>query len=147
MCLFILIKTFSFNLKSILNYIHTHTHTHTHTCMSFPGGSDDKESACNGGEPGFSPWAGKISWRRAWQPTLIFLPGESHEQRSLMGYSPWGCKESDTTERLNIAHIHIDVYIKSIPLFFPLLESRVSSQTGKNWLRLNFKQFHSYFLF
>ena len=41
---------------------------------------------------------GKIPWRRAWQPTPVFLPGESHRQRSLAGYSPWGCNESDTTE-------------------------------------------------
>ena len=41
-------------------------------------------------------------WRRKRQPTLVFLPGESHGQRSLAGYSPWGCKESDTTEWLNI---------------------------------------------
>ena len=39
-------------------------------------------------------------WRRQWQPTPVFLLGESHGQRSLVGYSPWGCKESDTTERL-----------------------------------------------
>ena len=38
----------------------------------------------------FDPWAGKILWRRAWQPTPIFLPGESHGQRSLAGYSPQG---------------------------------------------------------
>ena len=37
-------------------------------------------------------------WRRAWQPTLVFLPGESHGQRSVVGYSPWGRKESDMTE-------------------------------------------------
>ena len=41
---------------------------------------------------------GKILWRRAWQPTPVFLPGESHGQRSLAGYSLWDCKESDTTE-------------------------------------------------
>ena len=46
--------------------------------------------------PGFDPWVGKIPWRRAWQPTLVFLLGESHGQRSLAGYSPWGLKESDT---------------------------------------------------
>ena len=45
-------------------------------------------------------WVGKILWRRAWQPTPIFLPGESYGQRSLAGYSPWGHKESDTTEIL-----------------------------------------------
>ena len=42
---------------------------------------------------------GKIPWRKAWQPTSVFLPGESHGQRSLVGYSPKGHKESDVTER------------------------------------------------
>ena len=47
---------------------------------------------------GFNPWVRKIPWRTARQPTPVFLPGESHGQKSLMGYSPWGHKESDTTE-------------------------------------------------
>jgi len=47
---------------------------------------------------GFDSWVGKIPWRRKWQPTPVFLPGKSDGQRSLMGYSPWGCKELDTTE-------------------------------------------------
>ena len=45
----------------------------------------------------FDSWVGKIPWRRKWQPTPVFLPGKSHGQRSLVGYSPWGYKESDTT--------------------------------------------------
>ena len=45
------------------------------------------------GRPGFPPWVGKIPWRKAWQPTPVLLPGESHGQRSLVGHSPWGCKE------------------------------------------------------
>ena len=45
-------------------------------------------------------WLGKIPWRREWQPTPIFLPGEFHGQRSLAGYSPWGHRQSDRTERL-----------------------------------------------
>ena len=44
------------------------------------------------------PWVGKIPWRRKWPPTAVFLPGESHGQRSLEGHSPWGGKESDTPE-------------------------------------------------
>ena len=44
------------------------------------------------------PWVGKIPWKRAWQPTPVSLPGESHGQRSLAGCSPWGQKESDTIE-------------------------------------------------
>ena len=51
--------------------------------------------------PGFDPCVGKIPWRRKWQPTPVFLPGESHGGRSLLGYSPWGHKESAMTERLH----------------------------------------------
>ena len=43
---------------------------------------------------GFNPWVRKIPWRRKWQPTQVFLPTKCHGQRSLAGYSPWGCKES-----------------------------------------------------
>ena len=50
---------------------------------------------------GFYPWVGKIPCSRKWQPTPMFLPGESHGQRSLVGYSPWTQKESDTTQGLN----------------------------------------------
>ena len=58
-----------------------------------------KESTCQCRSCGFHPWVGKIPWwRRAWQPTPVFLPGEFHGQRSLVDHSPWGCKESDTTE-------------------------------------------------
>ena len=51
------------------------------------------------------PWVGKIPWRREQQPTPVFLPGKFHEQRSLVGYSSWGHKESDTTERLTFHFI------------------------------------------
>ena len=51
-----------------------------------------QESACQGRRPGFDGWVGKIPWRRAWQPTPVFLPGDSHGPRSLVGYSPWGCR-------------------------------------------------------
>ena len=49
----------------------------------------------------FDPWVGRIPWRRKWQATLVFLPGKSHGQRSLVGYSPWGCKEAKTAEQLS----------------------------------------------
>ena len=49
-------------------------------------------------ETWFDPWVRKIPWRRGWKHTLVFLPGECHGQRILVGYSPWGHKESDTTE-------------------------------------------------
>ena len=66
----------------------------------FPGGTSGEEPACQcrrHNRCGFNPQVGKI-WRRAWQPTPLFLPGESHEQRSLVVDSPQGRKESDTTE-------------------------------------------------
>ena len=44
----------------------------------------------------------EIPWRRKWQPTAVFLPGKFHEQRSLVAYSPWGCKKSDTTEHVRV---------------------------------------------
>ena len=50
--------------------------------------------------PGFNPWVKKIPWRREWQPTPVFLPRKSHGQSSLVSYSSWGHKESDTTEQL-----------------------------------------------
>ena len=62
------------------------------------------------------PWIGKIPWRRKWQPTPVFLPGKSRGQRILMGYSPGGCKESDTAGRLSL-HAH-SLFIIPIHLSF-----------------------------
>ena len=66
-----------------------------------------KNAPANGGDVkrcGFDPWVWKIPWRRAWQPTPVFLPGESHRQKSLEGYSLQGQKESDTTEATEHTH-------------------------------------------
>ena len=68
--------------------------------IGFPDGSEGEESACNAGDTGDAgsiPGSGKISWSKEWQPTPVFLPGKFHGQRSLVGCSPKGCKESDTT--------------------------------------------------
>ena len=62
-------------------------------------------STCNVGDLGSIPGLGRSPWRRKRQPTPVFLPGESHGQRSLVGYSPRGRKESDMTERLHF-HFH-----------------------------------------
>ena len=67
----------------------------------FPGGASGKEPACQcrgHGRLGSDLWVGKTPWRRAWQPTPVFLPGEAHGQRSLAGYSPWGHKQSGMAE-------------------------------------------------
>ena len=64
----------------------------SHSCsLGFPGGASGKEPTCQCRRckrTGLNPWVRKIPWRRAWQPALVFLPGESHEQRSLGGYGP-----------------------------------------------------------
>jgi len=57
-------------------------------------------------------WVRKIPQRREWQLTPVFLPGEFHGQKSLLGYSPWGCKESDTTEQLT----HSTPYVNYISI-------------------------------
>ena len=65
---------------------------------------------------GSDPWVGRIPWRRAWQPTPVFLPGESNGQRSLEGYSPWGLKGLDTTEETNVPmHTHDLFFSLSVP--------------------------------
>ena len=69
--------------------------------MDFPGGASGKEAACQCRRCKrcrFDPCVGKIPRRRAWQPTPVFLPEESHGQRSLAGHSTYGCKESDMTK-------------------------------------------------
>ena len=66
-------------------------------------GSEGKESRLQGRRPGLDPWIGKIPWRRAWQPTPVFLPGESPWTEEPGGLHPPGRKESDTTEQLRLS--------------------------------------------
>ena len=66
----------------------------------FPWWLSGKESACNAEDTGLIPGQEDLL-EKEMQPIPVFLPGKSHGQRSLAGYSPWGCKESDTTEQLN----------------------------------------------
>ena len=77
--------------------------------MGFPGGSVVKNLPLSW-RPRFNSWAEKIPWRRAWQPTPVFLTGESHRQRSLFGYSPLGRKETDTTEWLTHTQDSVQVF-------------------------------------
>ena len=67
----------------------------------FAGGTSTNKSTCQCRRyerHRFDPWLRQMPWRMAWQPTPVFLSGESHGQRSLAGYSPRGCTESDMTE-------------------------------------------------
>ena len=70
--------------------------------LAFAGGSEDKKKKNLPAmqKTGFNPWAGKILWRREWQPTPVSLPGKAHGQRNLVDCSPWGLKELGTIERL-----------------------------------------------
>ena len=77
--------------------------------MGFPGVASGKEPTCQCRilkRCGFELWVGKIPWRRAWQPTAVFLPGESHGQTSLVGYSPKGRTESDTSKVCVYTHTY-----------------------------------------
>ena len=82
----------------------------------------EPQEAGASGDVGLDPWVRKIPWRREWQPTPVFLPGEFHGQKSLEGYSPWGHKESDTKEQLS-THAQIskynDVGIQALNKFVP----------------------------
>ena len=86
--------------------------------MGFLGGSDGKHPPAMR-ESWFDPWVEKIPWRRARQPIPIFLPRESHVQRSLVGYSPRGRRELDTTERLSTAQVD-----RSIVILLVMVQSR-----------------------
>ena len=80
-----------------------------HTSLSWTFGDSYTHPTCQcrrHRRPGFAPCVGKIPCWRAWAPTPVVLPGDSHGQRSLVGYSPWSPKELDTTERLSTAQIY-----------------------------------------
>ena len=85
-----------------------------------------KESTCQCRRSGFDPRVRKILWRRKWKPTPVFLPGKSHGQKSLRGYSPWGCK--------TVRHIlatkqqqHVVINWRDINIFNSDLENQFSS--------------------
>ena len=81
---------------------------HKREVKDFSGGANGKEPACQcrrSKRCGFSSWVGKIPWRVKWQPSPVFLPGESHGERSLAGCSPWGHREWGTTEHAYPASI------------------------------------------
>ena len=88
------IVKFTFNSKYILT-------------EGFPGGSDGKKVCLQCRRPRFDPRVGKIHWRRQWQPNPVFLSGEFHGQTSLVSHSPWGHKESATTQSLTLSWYYI----------------------------------------
>ena len=80
--------------------------------MGFPGGASGKEPSCQWRRPGFSPGSGRSSGGVNGKPTPVFLPGEFHGQRSLVGYSPWGRKSQTRLKSLSLhTHIHRTIFL------------------------------------
>ena len=85
-----------------------------------------KNLPANARRSGFNPWVGKMPWRREWQPTPVFLPGEFHGQGSLAGYSSWGHKGSDMTEQLThytyicTKYVYLCTHVINITLYMIL---------------------------
>ena len=98
------------------------TVTETGSPRDFSSGSASKESTCpcrRYRRCRFDPWVRKSPWSRKWQPILVFLPGKSHGQKSLVGYSPWSCKELDMTECVCVhacacAHTHTHTHTHTL---------------------------------
>ena len=100
------------------------------TCGS-PGGSVVRNLPVNAGHMGSVSRSGRYPWRKKWQPAAVSLPGESHGQRSLAGYSPQGHTESDTAEH---AHMHLGDKIKYCSHTFDLIFVLRSYFTGSTWI-------------
>ena len=99
-------------------------------------------------EARFDPWVRKILWRRECQSTPVFLPGESHGQRSLAGYNPWDCKESDTTKWLilhyykhlpRLAHLARSFLLRSVYLMLSCVQLFVTPSTIAHQAPLSMK--------
>ena len=109
----------------------------------FSGGSMLKNPPASTGDAGntYSVCVEKIPWSRKWQPTPGFLPVKSHGQRSLLGYSPWRLKESDTTKRPAYTHTSASAYViprlflALICFFSPLLFSSFSMSKSYIYFR------------
>ena len=98
--------------------------------LPFPGDSDSKEICLQCRRPGLNPRVRKIPWKREWLPTPVFLPGEFHGQRSLVGYSHWGCRESDTTEQLTLHHTTAFISHAST-VMLKILQARFQKDTNR----------------
>ena len=119
-------------------YVHTHTHTHIQA-SGFPGGTSGKEPTCQCRRykiPGFNPWVRKIPWRRAWQSTSVFLPGESSWTEEPGGLqSIWS--ETDMTEATWHTHMPIYTHI-SMCNWVTLLHIRNTHNIVNNYTLIKF---------
>ena len=99
-------------------YTHTHTHTPTHTHLGFPGGSDGKESTSNVGDLGSIPESGRSPGGGHGYPFQYSFLENPRGQSSLVGCSPWGRKESDTSEQLSTVCAHMRARTHTHIFFF-----------------------------
>ena len=102
---------------------------HRNHSLSCPDGSDGKESTCNAGEVGLIPGLGRSPEEGHGYPLHYFFLENPHGQRSLAGYSPWGCNESDTTEQLSTAQ-HISHIMASTTFASGRHSVNISWMTG-----------------
>ena len=122
----IMYLSYTLNLRYIFNM--------PNSILDFAGGSVSKESTCNAGDclqsrrPRFNPCVRKIPWRRKWQPTPVFLPGESHGERSLAGYSP-----GVTKNRSQLHHYHHQHHNSVLKLMLMLFSHQVVSDSATPW--------------
>ena len=115
--------------------------------MTLPWWLSGKESAC---QWRFDPWVGKILWRRKCQPTLAFLPGKSHRQRSLVGYHPLGCKvRHDLAAKLQeleggfffFSHVYWVPLVTKHPVNIPKEITQKTNQSFSSWLKLTVNKY------
>ena len=110
----------------------------------FPGSASGKESGCQCRickRLMFKPWVGKIPGVRNGNPLQLFLPGKFHEQRNLAGYSPWGCKESDTTEWISTHTETLYIHIHNINILSKFSYLKHSCSTNQQNIK-NICTFH-----
>ena len=117
---------------------------HLYKHLGFPDDASGKESACQCKGQGFHPWMEKMPRRRKCQPTLVFLPGKSHGQRSLVSYNPWGCKRVEHNLATKQQNVIFPIFEKNfsyspfsatdsflcLPLLGKLLEGAVQTHTS-----------------
>ena len=138
------IPLYLYTTSSLFIHLSTDIQVATKSWLGLPSGSSGKELACQckrHNRHGFDPWVGKIPWKWAWQPTPVFLTGESHGQlglgRWIMGYNPYGCKESDKTEATQHSRMWKEYRIlrkKSI-FVFPWITYRNENRIHKSFMK------------
>ena len=139
----------SYLLISSLIHPKLHSSSHWLTCsmilsrLGFSGDASGKEPTCQSRRhrrPRFDPWVRKIPWKKKWQPTPVFLPGESHGQRRLRGYSPWDLKEMGS-QRVGLSTVLFWCFTEIVAVAWELVSLSLFLTTPpQNYQGIVFKQ-------